>query len=118
MKFSENLKALRKEYGYTARELSAKISCSTNLIYDWEHGRCEPSFSVLISLASIFDCTIGQLLGAEDDFGNISSGRAFDLNSEDEQRLLSAFRLLDHYEKETILIQVNALAKEKTVIKK
>jgi len=101
MNFSEILKILRKENGYTARELSAKINCSTNLIYDWEHGRCEPSFSVLMSLAKIFDCSIDYLIGNSDDFDNVVATTSN--LTERESRLLKAFGTLSALEQDKLI---------------
>ncbi len=118
MNFSENLKVLRKECGLSAKELSKKLSCSVNIIYDWEHSRCEPSFSTLVLLSKIFNVSVGYLLGIEDDFGNvvISAGTPAEL-SEQEKELLTNFNMLNIFERDSILIQVKALA-EKQMIKK
>ena len=112
------LKELREYAGITQLELANKIGTSQTNIGRWERELNEPTSSAVIKLADFFDCTTDYLLGREDDFGNVVSGKAFDVNSEDEQKLLSAFRTLDAYEKESILIQVNALAREKSIIKK
>ncbi|MBQ7349178.1 MAG: helix-turn-helix transcriptional regulator, partial [Clostridia bacterium] len=101
MNFSEILKILRKENDYTARELSSKINCSINLIYDWEHGRCEPSFSVLMSLAKIFDCSVDYLIGNSDDFGNVVPAQSN--VTEKEARLLRAFNTLSDLEQDKLI---------------
>ena len=118
MKFCEIFLDLRKENGLTQEEISKKVGFAKNTVCAWEKGRAQPNFETLIELAKIFNVTTDYLLGREDDFGNIASVRTLDVNSEDELKLLSAFRTLDAYEKESILIQVNALAREKSIIKK
>lgn len=120
MKFSENLKFLRKEFGFTARELSQKLNCSNNLIYDWEHNRCEPSFSVLCLLSDIFNCSIDYLLGREDDLGNvvISNGVKPGLEPGEEE-LIKNFRQLNMYQRDAISLQAKILAEDNLkVIKK
>ena len=100
MNFSKILKELRTENGLSAKELSSKINLSTNIIYDWEHGRCEPSYTVLIKLSKIFDCSVGYLIGAEDDFGNVVINQ--DL-TEEEKKLIYLFNQLSNTRKKTIL---------------
>lgn len=120
MHFPEILKSLRKENGLTAKNLASQLSCSTNIVYDWEHGRCEPSFSTLTLLSQIFKVSVGFLLGIEDDFGNvnvISNGAEL---SKDEKTLLECFDKLGPFEREAIMIQIKALARksESEAIKK
>ena len=121
MIFYQRLKELRKDYKLTAKDVASIVNCSTNLIYDWEHGRCEPAYSVLSKLADLFRCSIDYLLGREDDFGNITVISDETNLSKDEQTVLSCFQSLDIFQREAILIQLKALAgknKENELIKK
>ena len=69
MSFGNILLALRKDNLLTAKELSKKLNVSINLIYEWEKGRCEPSFDCLIKIAEFFGVSTDYLLGLEDDLG-------------------------------------------------
>ena len=67
MRFCDILRTLRKENNYTAKQLSSLIGYSVNIIYDWEKGRCEPPFNVLIKLSNIFGVSIDYLLGVDEE---------------------------------------------------
>ncbi len=122
MDFSNILKALRKEYGLTAKTLSKQLNLSINIIYDWEHGRCEPSYNTLTKIADIFSVSTDYLLGREDDFGHIEIKKESNGNvelSEREQRLLALFDQVSIFAQDGILFQLEALAeKEKEKTKK
>ena len=118
MILKEKIKDLRKNCNKTQQELCEFIGLPRYIVSNWEQGRSEPSAEDLIKLADFFDCTVDYLLGREDDFGNIVAKSTQTPGTEDEQTLLSAFRVLDDYEKESLLIQATALAKKKLVIKK
>lgn len=118
MRFCDILRALRKENNYTAKQLSSLIGYSVNIIYDWEKGRCEPPYNVLIKLSNIFGVSIDYLLGIEDDLGikgyepakeRISAAEPL---SGEEEDLLKDFRKLGVFARSSILIQVRALAEK------
>lgn len=56
------LEALRKKNGYSQEELSRIIGVSRNTIKNWEDGRTEPSVSIALKLANLFQISIEQLL--------------------------------------------------------
>jgi len=56
----------RKEKGWTQKHLAIVIGTTEDSIYSWEKGRAEPSVDFIISLAKIFEVTVGQLLGVEE----------------------------------------------------
>ena len=120
MVFPEILKNLRKENGLSAKILAQQLNCSTNIIYDWEHGRCEPSFSTLTLLSQKFKVSVGFLLGVEDDFGNVNVVTNGAELTKDEKTLLDCFNKLGVFERDAILIQIKALARknESETIKK
>ena len=57
------LRDLRKQYGYTQKELGEKIGVSDNTITNYEKGVRQPSYEILQSLANIFECSIDYILG-------------------------------------------------------
>ena len=120
MSFGNILLALRKDNLLTAKELSKKLNVSINLIYEWEKGRCEPSFDCLIKIAEYFGVSTDYLLGLEDDLGikahaHLSApagpGERAAI-SEDEKEILSLFEKLGPFERSTMMIQLRALAEE------
>ena len=118
MRFCDILRALRKENNYTAKQLSSLIGYSVNIIYDWEKGRCEPPYNVLIKLSNIFGVSIDYLLGLEDDLGvkeyapaDAAPG-ATERAMGDEAELLRAFRKLSPFARSAVMVQVKALAED------
>lgn len=114
--FNVLFKQIRKECNFSAREIAEKLNVSINLIYEWEHNRCEPSISTLTKIADIFGVTTDYLLGREDDFGNIvipeqKSGNKL---SSKEIRLLSAFSYLDEEEKNKLIDDAEFFARRAT----
>ena len=71
MSFEMIFKQLRTENNLTAKELSSRLGFSKNIIYAWERGRAEPSYTTLLQIAKIFNVSVDYLLGNEDDFGNV-----------------------------------------------
>ncbi|MDE7084720.1 MAG: helix-turn-helix domain-containing protein, partial [Clostridia bacterium] len=51
MVFSQRLKELRTECGYTQVQLSEKVGCSQPMIARWESGECEPTASAILKLS-------------------------------------------------------------------
>ncbi|MBP0968800.1 MAG: helix-turn-helix domain-containing protein [Oscillospiraceae bacterium] len=57
MEFREKLAMLRKQYGYSLRELSRMIGASPSAIRMWESGERQPKASNLSELARVFHCS-------------------------------------------------------------
>ena len=65
--FKERLKELRKEFGFTQKELGEKLGLSDNTITNYEKGIRHPSYSLLETLATMFECSVDYLLGRTND---------------------------------------------------
>ena len=63
MKFSENIKQLRSQLGFTQKQLGDKLGISPSNISDWENGISRPEYENLIKIADIFDVSLDELLG-------------------------------------------------------
>ena len=64
--FRVRLKELRMEKGYSQSELANLLCVSKQNISDWETGKSETNFDMIIKIARLFDVTVGQLIGTED----------------------------------------------------
>ncbi len=64
--FSNILKQLRKENGYTQSELAKLINSSTSKVAMWETEKRDPVKEDLLILSEIFDVSIDYLLGKTD----------------------------------------------------
>lgn len=60
--FKENLKQLRKESGYSQKELAEKLNSTIKTISHWETGYSEPSIQQIIELCVIFNISTDELL--------------------------------------------------------
>ena len=56
---------LRKEQGFSQKELAEKLSVTDKAVSKWETGRGIPDVSILQPLANIFDVTVGEILNGE-----------------------------------------------------
>jgi transcriptional regulator with XRE-family HTH domain len=64
--FSQRIKELRKENGYTQRELATKLELTNSTVCDWETGRSEPDLETLKKIAQLFSVSTDYLLGLSD----------------------------------------------------
>ncbi len=65
-KFSENLKAMRKERGVSQSRLAAAVGVTQQCVSEWERGAIEPTLSALWRLADFFGTSIDILCGRAD----------------------------------------------------
>lgn len=61
--FSENLKTLRKEKGFSQEQLATRLNVVRQTISKWEKGISVPDAELLIQLAEVLDVTVSDLLG-------------------------------------------------------
>lgn len=93
--FAKNLYYYRKKRGLTQAKLGEKINYGYTAIANYESGRNEPSFDVLIALAGILGVTVDALLGVP--------------LSDEEKVLLSYFRGLKPKQKQVVLEMIMAM---------
>ena len=62
IKFSENLRLLRKTHKLTQAQLAEYLGVDQRTISAWEKGICEPSFTCIAKLCEIFNETLEGLL--------------------------------------------------------
>lgn len=61
-----NLRYLRKREGLTMKELGAAVGVTESAIGLWENGKRTISYDMLIELAHILNCSIGDITGKEE----------------------------------------------------
>lgn len=61
MNFNERLKQAMKIKGYTTEKLAAKSGVSKNTIYNWRHGKSEPSLFGVMCVAKALDVSLDWL---------------------------------------------------------
>lgn len=63
MEFSERLKNLRKEAGFTQVDVASKLGISQPAYASWERGVKKPTQENLVKIAQIFNVSIDYLVG-------------------------------------------------------
>ena len=114
------IKELRLEKGLSQKELGTILGCNQTAVGKYERGYLEPNITILNLLADFFEVSVDYLIGRADDFGNVNVITNGAELSAPEKTLLECFDKLNIFERESILIQVKALAKknESETIKK
>ncbi|NBK98335.1 MAG: XRE family transcriptional regulator [Erysipelotrichia bacterium] len=62
MKFSDNLRMLRKQKGYSQEQLAEKLNVSRQAVSKWESESGFPEMDKLVLLSELFACSIDALL--------------------------------------------------------
>ena len=117
----ERLKELRLYKGLTQQKVADSLGCNQSAVGKYERGELEPNIETLIKLARLFDVTVDYLTGNTDELGaitnNVNYGSEGVVLNKEQKTLLSYFDKLTPFERESIMIQVNALAENKDKIK-
>ena len=95
MTVGEKIKEVRLEQELLQKDLAQKIHVAANTLSQFENGKANPSYEVLIALADFFEVSTDYLLGREDDFGNVSIQSNEPILSGEEQRLIETYRKLN-----------------------
>lgn len=85
--FSENLKTLRKQKGFSQEELASRLHVVRQTISKWEKNLSVPDADTLIRLAEILEVSVSELLGSkiEIESGNVTNEVAEQLSRINEQ---------------------------------
>lgn len=87
--FSENLKTLRKQKGFSQEELASRLHVVRQTISKWEKNLSVPDADTLIRLAEILEVSVSELLGSkietENENGNVTNDVAKQLSRINEQ---------------------------------
>lgn len=63
----DRMKQKRRECGLTQFELAEKLHISRSALAMWEIGKTEPTSDMYAKMSMIFGCSVGYLMGTEDD---------------------------------------------------
>lgn len=63
MQYNEIIQELRKDKGITQKELAKKFNTTQRTISNWESGRNEPPYEMLIKYAKFFYVSTDYILG-------------------------------------------------------
>jgi transcriptional regulator with XRE-family HTH domain len=106
------LKELRIAKNYSQNELAQMVGCNQTAIGKYERGQLEPNIETLKKFSSIFETSIDYIVENADDFENvvIKTPATVPGLSAQEKELLEYFEKLGPFERDSILVQVKALA--------
>ena len=62
IQFCRNLKEIRKERGFTQKQVAKVLNVVESCYANWEQGRTEPNVEMLRKLGTIFDVSIDELI--------------------------------------------------------
>jgi putative transcriptional regulator len=83
--FSENLKTLRKQKGFSQEELAARLNVVRQTISKWEKNLSVPDADTLIRLAEILEVSVSELLGIKIENEKVTNDVAEQLSRINEQ---------------------------------
>ena len=70
MQFGSNFKKIRKECGFTQKDVAEKLRLSQSNVSDWENDVSRPEYENLIKLALLYNVSMEELLGLPEKFPN------------------------------------------------
>ena len=62
IQFCRNLKEIRKERGFTQKQVAKWLNVVESCYANWEQGRTEPNVDMLRKLGELFDVSIDELI--------------------------------------------------------
>ena len=63
--FGKRLREVRKSKKITQQELADRLGIKRNTYSDWENGKTEPTFEILVKLADLFDVSLDWFFGRD-----------------------------------------------------
>ena len=66
MGFSDNLRRMRKQRGWTQIDLGIKSGINPKTLSSYEQNRTEPNLGEVLKLCNAFDCSIAALTGTKE----------------------------------------------------
>ncbi len=84
----QKMKRLRKENGFTQKQIAERIGLAVSAVSSYESGARYPSYEVLIKLARIYHVSADYLLGMTDE-------RKVDISGLEEEEIVLVSQLVD-----------------------
>ncbi len=65
MQFGENFKRIRKQSGFSQKQVADKLGIRQSNVSDWENDISRPDYEKLIALSELYEVSLYELLGIE-----------------------------------------------------
>ena len=62
----QRIQELRKAYGWSQVEVARRLNVAKQTVSNWENGNIQPSITMLLRLAELFNVSTDYLLGLDD----------------------------------------------------
>ncbi len=111
--FSQRLKSLRIENGYTQREISKRLNVAQVSYLRWEQGRTEPNIGNICELCRIYGVSADYLLGNVDETDFVDPTPSLHAYTENEKQLISAYQKMDKAKQLALFNILNIKPKER-----
>ena len=95
--FSENLKTLRKQKGFTQEELASRLHVVRQTVSKWETGKCMPNYAVVKNLWGELKVSVSELMDGEE--AEEKSVRVYD-----DEQILDLLRRTQELEKQKVML--------------
>ena len=63
IRIAENVRALRKQHGFTQEQLAEALGVTVGAVYKWESAQSLPEVKLLVEMADLFEVSVDTLLG-------------------------------------------------------
>ncbi len=104
MQIGSKLSKLRKQHGYTQKQLADKLNLSQQVISNIERDTTAPDFEFLQGVADLYHITLDELIGRKIYYPKDNSY---------EQQILSVFEKMDDAKKELSIRLINEVARHR-----
>lgn len=111
MALSENIRFYRERAGMYQSDLGRILGVSAQAVSKWEVGKAEPDQLAILKMCELFDCSVNQLFGMNDNKNEPRDSTGLDqVLSNDELRLLVSYRALSLEGREKVLAYVSDIS--------
>lgn len=109
MTIGSRLRTLRERYNLTQEDVGQKIGVSKATVNRYETGEIDIKRTIAIKLAKVFNTSPAYIMGWTDEIIPTNSDTSSSTLSEDEQKILKNFRILNNLGKSRALEYVEDL---------
>lgn len=107
MDIGEKIKELRLDANLTQQQVANEIGISRSTLSQYENCLIEPTANVIAKLSKFFHVSSDYILNLEDDFGHKVYDDLQNALTDDERKILNAYRILTPSNRDMVLRMLN-----------